>query len=513
MQPFNAILRRILFMVAAAAVLLPCPGATSQISQEGIYPQCGVPPATIDIKITTFTGEWPYGTQYLMDVPFEDYVYGVLMGELGPVVPLGANAGQAWSDQVLQAQAVAARTWGSYWCTKRPVDYSRGVDNGEYDQAYRPNSAEFNEPTKQHYRDVSYAMRSLLLFYDGLLLQGPYGGFLLDAEYRQDVGNPSTSWTSLGYDYLRSVNNPYASALNYGPGWSQLASQGWMNANDHNASWYQTLVHYYTGVTVLNKQAPFNANYWNNTDCSGAPVYSNVTPNIINYDWGTASPLPGTVNADNFCVEWSNTYLNFPYDDWYTFFVIADDGFRLYFDGALILDQWVDQAPTWYSVSVPVTLGRHSLLFRYYERTGDAIARIGWVRGRGMVGSYYDETIPKTDPITAVPLIQRPDPLVQFDWGASSPLDTRQGPRIFEDTFAARWQGHIYVPSCRWIDFTTRSDDGVYVKFDNQTLIDNWTDHGPTTNTASRWVCPGILPLRVRYYENGGGAVVSATWQ
>jgi hypothetical protein len=262
---------------------------------------------------------------------------------------------------------------------------------------------------------------------------------------------------------------------------------------------------------MMNKEPSFTARYWNNVDCNGTQVTSNTTNNI-NYDWGAGSPAPG-VNTDNFCVEWNNTAVNFPYSDWYTFFVLADDGFRLYFDNALILDRWQDQAPTWCSVSLPVTSGNHNILLRYYERGGGAVARMSWVRGRGMIGSYYDTTIPKTDPITAQTFILRPDAAIQFDWGSYSPLDTREGSRIFEDTFAARWQGEIYIPSCRTVTFITRSDDGVYVKFNNAALIDNWNDHGPTTNTAQQYLCQGTYPLRVRYYENGGGAVINVAWQ
>lgn len=358
---------RILAILIVTGLLVPVNGAATQVS-SGTTPQCSIPPNTINVWLVVYRNEWPAGTEFLMNVPFEDYVYGVVMGELGPRVPNGPYAGQAWSDQVLQAQSVAARTWGSYWCSKWAFNNARGVKNGDTDQVYRPNHIGFDATTKQHFIDVSYAMRDIYISYDGLLVQGPFNGVLLDAEYRSDVGNPSTSWTGQGYDYLRSVNNPHTINANYGPGWAQTPSQGWMRANDQRASWYQVLVHHYIGILMMNKEPTFNARYWNNTGCNGTPVTSNTTNNI-NYDWGGGSPAPG-VNTDNFCIEWSNTTVNFLYTDWYTFFVLADDGFRLYFDSVLILDRWQDQAPTWYSVSLPVTAGSHNILLRYYERGG-----------------------------------------------------------------------------------------------------------------------------------------------
>jgi hypothetical protein len=381
--------RRILVVLVIMTLLVSVHSTTAQRS-SGTSPLCNTPPPTVNIWIVAFKSEWPFGTDFLMGVPFEDYVYGVVMGELGPVVPQGPFAGQAWSDQVLQAESVAARTWGSYYCRKWPFNGDWGVKNGDTDQVYRPNHTDFNAATKQHYIAVSYAMRDIYIAYDGLLVQSPYDSKLLDAEHRRDTGNPTCTWLNgdqragclvynpitgqwervFGYDYLRSVNNPYTIGYTDGPGWAQTPSQRWVRENDQRASWYQLLVHYYTGVSMMNSELPgFIAKYWNNTTCTGTPVADMIPSTSINYDWGSGSPDP-RVNPDNFCVEWTNP-VHFQFTDWYTFFVLADDGFRLYFDGALILDRWQDQAPTWYSVSLPVTAGDHNILLRYYEHLGE----------------------------------------------------------------------------------------------------------------------------------------------
>ncbi len=362
-------------------------------------------------------------------------------------------------------------------------------------------------------------MRGIYSSYDGLLLQSPFNGVIFDAQFRRDPGNPTVSWTSSGYDYLRSVNNPYTIGFRDGPGWAQTPSHSWTQANDHNASWYQLLVHYYTGVQTMGAIPGFTATHYNNTSCSGSPV--NIqTVYHINFDWGAGSPAPG-VATDNFCINYSNGSVNFPHTDWYTFFITADDGFRLYWNNALILDKWFVQAPTQYSVSLPVVAGNHSITFRYYEASGGAVARMSWTRGRGMIAAYYDNVIPKTGAPGSTAIIQRPDSAIQFDWGNNSPLDTREGTaRIFENTFSALWQGNLYIPSCRYVTFSTRSDDGVFFKINHapygggdETLIDNWTDHGPTNNSYTRWLCPGTYPIEARYYENAGGAVITVGWQ
>jgi hypothetical protein len=502
---------------------------------RGTSPLCATPPDTINVQLKGdwINTEWPPNTnQFQMNVPFEDYVWGVIMGELDAAVPEGPYAHQPWSDQVLQAKSVVARTWGSYWCTKHLLQNGAwGVDDTPNDQVYRP--YRFGGTTKLHFIDVSKSMQGIYIAYQGLLSQSPYKGYLIDAQYRRDPGNPTCSWLSgdlrsgcrdgqgnpvSGYDYLRSVNNPTTilNSGNDGPGWAQTPSQGWAKANTQTASWYQTLVYYYTGVSMMNKEPTFSAKYWNNKDCSGTQAITPLTTSSINYDWGTGSPASG-VSADNFCVEWSNGGVNFPFTDWYTFFVLADDGIQLYYDNQLISNYWQDQAPTWHSVSLPVTAGNHNIRLRYYDHTGGAVARMSWTRGRGMLGVYYGGVIPKTGAITIPQIILRPEASIQFDWNQSSPLDSRESasyPSIPVDNFSARWEGDVYVPGCNYVTFTTLSDDGIYLyrKSDGYPIIDIWGTHPPTAKQNTMWLC-GTTQLRARYREDSGGAVINIAWQ
>ncbi|MGC8945771.1 MAG: PA14 domain-containing protein [Anaerolineae bacterium] len=493
---------------------------------SGTNPQCPIPPQSILVYLNSFYNEWPSGSSRYQTPAFENYVWGVVMGELGTVVPQGPYQGQAWDDEVLRAQAVAARTWGAYWCRKRTLpDGRRGVYDGAGDQVYRPYYAGFPLATKIRYQNVSLETKGVYISWDGLLLQSPYNGVLLDAQYRRDVGNPSMTtseqqtWSA--YQYLKSVNNPYnVNNIDDGVGWGQLPSQGWRNTPAQGAGYPQLLHQYYTGIYLQNQgYITFTERFWNNTSCSGTPAWQGNS-NSINYDWSTGSPRSG-VNSDYFCAEWQ---ANVPFDasDWYTFYLIVDDGVRLYVDGVLVLDRWVVQAPTIYSISLYLTSGSHSIRMRYYENTGLAVARLSWLRGIGMIGEYYDSIINRTGDPGAPVIMLRPDVPIRFDWHVYSPLDTRQQgvPRIYEDTFSARWQGRIYIDQCRWINFRVRSDDGIILKIfhdpyggGEEVLIDQWRDQPPTNYNYWRWLCPGTYRLEARYYENGGGAVINIWWE
>jgi YD repeat-containing protein len=98
----------------------------------------------------------------------------------------------------------------------------------------------------------------------------------------------------------------------------------------------------------------------------------------INFDWAGGSPAP-SVNADNFSVRWTGTVVP-RYSESYTFYATTDDGVRLWLDGQLVIDRWVDQAP-YEAASTPLALeaGRHyAVRMEYYERGGGAMAWLKW---------------------------------------------------------------------------------------------------------------------------------------
>ena len=97
--------------------------------------------------------------------------------------------------------------------------------------------------------------------------------------------------------------------------------------------------------------------YFVGTGLSGVPVVRCDT--AVNFDWGTASPIPGSMPVDNFSVRWATTRV-FTAGD-YQFTATADDGVRVKVDnGPWIIDAWKDQGPTTYQAAIPLTAGEHT---------------------------------------------------------------------------------------------------------------------------------------------------------
>ena len=87
---------------------------------------------------------------------------------------------------------------------------------------------------------------------------------------------------------------------------------------------------------------------------------------------------------DRFSARWTRT-LSLDAGTW-RFTVTGDDGVRLWVDEQLLVDRWIDQAPTTYTKDVSLAEGRtHAVRLEYYENGGGALARLAWTRVAGPV--------------------------------------------------------------------------------------------------------------------------------
>ncbi|MCW5558970.1 MAG: hypothetical protein KIT22_14210, partial [Verrucomicrobiae bacterium] len=128
---------------------------------------------------------------------------------------------------------------------------------------------------------------------------------------------------------------------------------------------------------------------------------------------------------------------------------------------------------------------------------------LGSAGGGGLLGEYYDNINFTTKTLTRV------DPTVNFDWGNGSPA-----PEVGADTFSVRWTGTVTPRFTETYTFIVTVDDGVRLWVNNQLLINQWIDQSPTTYTRTIALQAGqAYPIRMDFYENGGGAVAQLRWR
>jgi uncharacterized repeat protein (TIGR03806 family) len=124
--------------------------------------------------------------------------------------------------------------------------------------------------------------------------------------------------------------------------------------------------------------------YWSNVTAAafGSPTFSVPatlvrTDSVVNFNWGSGSPDPA-ISADNFTVRWTGT-VQPQFNETYTFTTTTDDGVRLWVNGQLIIDKWVDQGPTPWSASIALQgQQRYNIRMDYYENGGGAQAMLAW---------------------------------------------------------------------------------------------------------------------------------------
>jgi len=137
------------------------------------------------------------------------------------------------------------------------------------------------------------------------------------------------------------------------------------------------------------------------------------------------------------------------------------------------------------------------------------LSLIGVTNGaEGLLGQYYEWSgTPPTEP-WGTPIMERLDPMVNFNWAANAP-----DPAVAADYFAVRWTGEVVIPNSGSYTFYTQTDDGVRLWVNDERLIDNWTDHSSTRDSGVIELIGGRrYSIRLEYYENGGDAVCLLSW-
>lgn len=131
----------------------------------------------------------------------------------------------------------------------------------------------------------------------------------------------------------------------------------------------------FEGTCAATCSGGLRASYFNNLTLTGAPALVR-TDATVNFDWSVSSPA-AAITVDNFSARWEGQ-IEAPVSGAYTFTTTSDDGIRLFIDNQLIIDKFIDQAPTDWTGSITLTAGKHDIKLEYYERGGGAVAKLSW---------------------------------------------------------------------------------------------------------------------------------------
>jgi hypothetical protein len=105
------------------------------------------------------------------------------------------------------------------------------------------------------------------------------------------------------------------------------------------------------------------------------------------------------------------------------------------------------------------------------------------------------------------PVLTQTEPAINHNWSGEAVAG-------LSDNFSARWTANLEAPFTESYKIITTSDDGVRLWFDGRLVIDNWTNHGSTDDTAQVNLIAGqVYSIRMEWYEDTGGAIAQLSWE
>ena len=302
----------------------------------------------------------------------------------------------------------------------------------------------------------------------------------------------------------------------------------------------------------------WRAEYFANGSLGGDPVVIR-NDTAIDFNWGRSSPDP-RIPADGFSARWTRQ-IDF-LEGTYRFVLSADDGIRLWVDGALLADEWHDGVLTDYQAELYLPRGAHALRIEYYENLGDAMVQLRWSQGRPPTPSVTPTptstptttptaTSPPTStptsastststptptltatytptptaspavtpepPPTTAPTVVLPE-VWQAEYFANPSLeepavlqrqddtlaffwgDGSPDPSLPVDGFSVRWMGELALPAGTY-GYLLRADDGARFWIDGQLVIDAWAATPEEPRYGQAYLEEGVHSFRVEYYE------------
>ena len=251
-----------------------------------------------------------------------------------------------------------------------------------------------------------------------------------------------------------------------------------------------------TPVTITDWQGE----YFDNVSLQSPPkVVRN--DRVVDFSLPKGTAPASNMPSENWSARWTRS-LNLA-EGSYRFRIVVDDGARLWVAGRFLIDAWTDGGPREYVADLYLK-GNTPIKLEYYNHLGDARVSLNWeqiVNFSGWQGSYY-----ATADLSGLPVFQRDDANIDFDWGADSPR-----PDLPVDNFSARWTRRLKLDQAGVYRFQAASDDGVRVWVGGKLVIDGWRD-GQRTYEGQIQLAAGDVGVSVEYYERTGHASVKLSW-
>lgn len=257
----------------------------------------------------------------------------------------------------------------------------------------------------------------------------------------------------------------------------------------------------------------WTAQYFNNTNFSGSPV-ATASLNGLNVNWGRNAPATG-VNVDDWTARFNTiTYFN---SGTYRFTVNADDAFRLYVHGQLLIDTFSNPRPnTTFTADMTIAAGNGGIQIDYREYIGDAFLYISWQQIGGVINpptaqpqpvgtwtaQYFNNTSLSGSPVTTLGLDN-----LNVNWGRNAPANGMPA-----DNWTARFTANIYFNAGTY-RFSVNADDAFRMYINSRQVYETFSNpRADVLLTYDVYLPAGNAFIQVDYREYIGPAFLYVSW-
>lgn len=139
-------------------------------------------------------------------------------------------------------------------------------------------------------------------------------------------------------------------------------------------------------------QKGLQGNYFPNSDLKGNPAFEKQDEEL-NFKWTLYSPDPEKLQPDNYSIRWTGK-LEAPASGKYQLGLRGNDGFRLYLNGKLLIDNWEKLSYTTKTVDIDfIKNQKYDLTVEFHENRGEANIELIWNYGLSDYQKDFNEAL------------------------------------------------------------------------------------------------------------------------
>lgn len=125
------------------------------------------------------------------------------------------------------------------------------------------------------------------------------------------------------------------------------------------------------------KESGLKGEYFNNTTLEGDPVLTRIDP-VIDFRWTLFSPDQEKINYDWYAARWTGKLVS-PKTGTFNIGLKGDDGYRLYINGELLIDNWKKQTVRQLTTAYKFEKDKeYDIKVEFYETVGNVWFKLVW---------------------------------------------------------------------------------------------------------------------------------------